>query len=138
MGEEKTPLEPSEVWLGASGDGANKGQNDCKMQNAKCKCQNGCGYDRVRCGTSGAPNYEEACAAESRKDFVHKLRVVLKELRERRCWLRFIVRAELLPAAKLASILEEANELCNIVGKSVLTARTNDANNRRKSPKESS
>lgn len=36
----------------------------------------------VRCGTSPAPNYEEACAAESRKDFIHKLGIVLKELRE--------------------------------------------------------
>jgi four helix bundle protein len=35
----------------------------------------------VRCGTSPAPNYAEACAAESRADFVHKLRIVLKELR---------------------------------------------------------
>jgi four helix bundle protein len=36
----------------------------------------------VRCGTSPCPNYEEACAAESRADFVHKLRICLKELRE--------------------------------------------------------
>ena len=45
----------------------------------------------VRCGTSPAPNYEEGCAAESRNDFVHKLRICLKELRESRCWLRFII-----------------------------------------------
>jgi four helix bundle protein len=36
----------------------------------------------VRCGTSPPPNYEEACAAESRADFIHKLLVVLKELRD--------------------------------------------------------
>jgi four helix bundle protein len=39
----------------------------------------------VACSTSPAPNYEEACAAESRADFVHKLKIVLKELRESRC-----------------------------------------------------
>ncbi len=38
----------------------------------------------VRCGTSPAPNYEEGCAAESRADFVHKLTICLKELRESR------------------------------------------------------
>src|SRR6266550_7212978 len=47
----------------------------------------------VRCGTSPAPNYAEACAAESRGDFVHKLGIVLKELRESRAWLRLIVKA---------------------------------------------
>jgi four helix bundle protein len=42
----------------------------------------------VRSGTSPAPNYEEACAAESRADFSHKLSSCLKELRESRCWIR--------------------------------------------------
>ena len=41
----------------------------------------------VRSGTSPAPNYEEACAAESRRDFIHKVRIALKELRETRCWI---------------------------------------------------
>jgi four helix bundle protein len=51
----------------------------------------------VRCGTSPAPNYAEACGAESRKDFIHKLSICLKELRETRCWLKLILKAELLP-----------------------------------------
>jgi len=41
----------------------------------------------VRSGTSPAPNYEEACAAESRREFIHKVRIALKELRETRCWI---------------------------------------------------
>lgn len=45
----------------------------------------------VRNGTSPAPNYEETCGAESRKDFIHKLRIALKELREIRCWVRLII-----------------------------------------------
>src|SRR5438067_10162212 len=65
----------------------------------------------VRCGTSPAPNYEEACAGESRSDFVHKLKVVLKELRESRCWLRLIVRTDLLPAAKMADLTDECHQL---------------------------
>ena len=50
------------------------------------------GGQLVRSGTSPAPNYEEACAAESRADFSHKLSICLKELRESRCWIRLIIR----------------------------------------------
>ena len=50
----------------------------------------------VRSGTSPAPNYEEACAAESRADFSHKLSICLKELRESRCWIRLIIKTEML------------------------------------------
>ena len=45
----------------------------------------------IRSGLSGAPNYAEARAAESRADFIHKLRIVLKELNETRSWLEQIV-----------------------------------------------
>ena len=79
----------------------------------------------VRSGTSPAPNYEEACAAESRNDFIHKLRICLKELRESRCWLRMIIKADLLPEARLSGLLDECNQLCNIIGKSIVTARGN-------------
>ena len=77
----------------------------------------------IRCGTSSAPNYDESGAAESRDDFVHKLSIALKELRETRGWLRFLVKAELLPASKLSGIIDEAEQLCRILGKSVLTAK---------------
>src|SRR5205085_4618624 len=77
----------------------------------------------VRCGTSAGPNYEEACAAESRADFAHKLSIVLKELRESRFWVRLIVRAELLSAQKMSGMLDEVEQLCNIVGKSVATVK---------------
>jgi four helix bundle protein len=79
----------------------------------------------VRCGTSPAPNYEEACAAESRADFVHKLGICLKELRESRCWIRLIIRTELLPEHRMNELLDEANELCNIIGQSIVTAKEN-------------
>ncbi|PSQ68372.1 MAG: four helix bundle protein [Bacteroidetes bacterium QH_1_64_81] len=54
----------------------------------------------VRSGTSPAPNYSEGCAAESRKDFAHKLSISLKELRETKTWLRIIRKADLLPAQR--------------------------------------
>lgn len=78
----------------------------------------------VRCGTSSPPNYDEGCAAESRADFVHKLNVALKEIKETRGWLRFCTIAELLSEKKLAAVLDECEQLCKILGQSVLTAKT--------------
>src|SRR5438552_3701865 len=50
----------------------------------------------VRCGTSPAPNYAEAQSAESRNDFIHKMKICLKELREIRVWLLIIQRKPLV------------------------------------------
>lgn len=77
----------------------------------------------LRSGTSPAPNYEEGCAAESRNDFIHKLSICLKELRETRLWLRFIIKAKLLPENKVKDIYNESNQLCNIVGQSIATSK---------------
>ena len=74
----------------------------------------------VRCGTSPPPNYEEGRAAESRADVVHKLGICHKELRESGCWLRFIVKSDLLPEARLAPLCVECDELCAIIGRSIL------------------
>src|SRR5258708_3169187 len=65
------------------------------------------GAQLLRCATAPGANYEEARGAESKADFVHKLGIVLKELRESGYWLRIIVRAELLPRARLAEVLRE-------------------------------
>ncbi|MFC1882197.1 four helix bundle protein [Thermodesulfobacteriota bacterium] len=78
----------------------------------------------VRCGTSPAPNYGEAQSAESRADFIHKMKVCLKELRETRVWLMIIVRAELIkPVSKLDSLIQETNELISIFVTSIRTAK---------------
>lgn len=79
----------------------------------------------VRCGTSAAPNYAEACAAESRNDFIHKLGIALKELRESRAWLKLCVKCELLPNSRLVPLTDECTQLMNILGKSIVTARAN-------------
>ena len=79
----------------------------------------------VRCGTSPAPNYEEACAAESSADFAHKLSICLKELRESRCWIRLIIKTEMLTKHKMAELLDECNQLCNIIGRSIVTTKGN-------------
>ena len=77
----------------------------------------------IRCGTSPAPNYDEGCAAESKADFIHKLSIVHKELRESCVWLKFIVKAELLPASRVTKLLDECSQLASIIAQSLITAK---------------
>ena len=77
----------------------------------------------VRCGTASAPNYDEGCAAESRNDFAHKMSVATKEMRETRGWLRFIVLTAMQTGRKLASLLDECEQLLKMLSKSVKTAK---------------
>jgi four helix bundle protein len=76
----------------------------------------------LRCGTSAAPNYGEARGAESAADFVHKLRIVLKELNETSIWLRIIDRGRLLKPRLLTEIMKENKELCRIFTASLKTS----------------
>ena len=78
----------------------------------------------LRCGTSPAPNYGEARGAESDADFIHKLRIVLKELNETSIWLRIIERSRVVSPRLLADIMQESKELCKIFTASLKTART--------------
>jgi four helix bundle protein len=77
----------------------------------------------IRSSTSAGANYEEACGAESRQDFVHKLQIVLKELKESLFWLRVAIKAELVQTEAVSMFLKEGYELANIIGKSVVTAK---------------
>lgn len=77
----------------------------------------------LRCGTSPAPNYGEARGAESRNDFIHKLKIVLKELLESAVWLKMIFRADLLSWESVSNVLQESEELSKIIQTSVKTAR---------------
>jgi four helix bundle protein len=84
----------------------------------------------VRSGTSPLSNYSEACGAESRRDFVHKLNICLKELRESRGWLKLILRSELMPAKRLTPLQDECEQLIRIVVKSIVTAKSNSSRKR--------
>ena len=75
----------------------------------------------IRCGTSPAPNYDEGCDAESRKDFTHKLAIAVKEMRETSGWLRFVVRFGLLPEKQVGPVLDEAIQLRRMLGSSLKT-----------------
>ena len=79
----------------------------------------------LRSGTSAGANYEEACGAESRADFIHKMQIALKELKESLYWLRLTQKASLLHPTdpNLTALLQEATELANIVAMSIITAR---------------
>jgi four helix bundle protein len=79
----------------------------------------------LRSGTSTYGNHGEVEAAESRKDFIHKLKICLKELKETRRWLKLVRKAEMLSASKMTRILNESEELVRIFFSSIRTAEKN-------------
>ena len=80
------------------------------------------GGQLLRCGTSPLANHGEVEAAESRNDFIHKLRICLKELRESSRWLRLVQRVELVRAGRIRPLFQEADELVRIFKTSIRTA----------------
>jgi four helix bundle protein len=83
----------------------------------------------LRSGTAAAANYGEARGAESRADFIHKLKIVFKELNETTIWLEIIGQGALLPGIDVDGIAEENRELCRIIAASIKTARTRESGN---------
>jgi len=78
----------------------------------------------LRSGTGAAPNYAEARGAESRADFIHKLRIVQKELNETSVWLRIILKSSLVVPDLIVGILAENKELSRIITASIRTSRS--------------
>ncbi|MFA5554376.1 MAG: four helix bundle protein [Phycisphaerae bacterium] len=77
----------------------------------------------IRSGTSIGANVEEAQAAESRADFIHKYRISLKEARETIYWLKLIAAANLLPEKSIASLRTEADEISRIIAKIIINSK---------------
>jgi four helix bundle protein len=77
----------------------------------------------LRSGTAAGANYEEACGAESKVDFIHKLHISYKELREADYWLRLIRQSGILNTGTTDNALAKSELLLNIVGKSLITAK---------------
>ena len=77
----------------------------------------------LTCGLSVGANYEGAQAAESHDDFVHKLQIALKELRESGYWLKVVSRSNLLPQNRLAPLLDESGQLVRMLSKAVARAK---------------
>jgi four helix bundle protein len=82
------------------------------------------GAQLLRSGTAPAAHYAEARGVESGNDFIHKLKICLKELNESRIWFKIIARSEMLPESRLQDITHENDELCRIINASIKTART--------------
>ncbi len=84
------------------------------------------GGQLIRSGSSSALNYGEAQSAESRKDFIHKIKIVLKELRESSVCMKVMKKAKLTNETALLDFgIVESNELISIFVKSTKTAREN-------------
>ena len=82
------------------------------------------GGQLLRSGTSPLPNHGEAQAAESRNDFIHKLSICLKELKESRRWLRLTIRVPVVDCRETVDpVLEETEELIRIFAASIRTAK---------------
>ncbi len=69
----------------------------------------------IRSGTSIGANVEEGQASQSRRDFAAKYSIACKEARETHYWLRLIVATEMLPSARLDSLIDEADQLIAIL-----------------------
>jgi len=82
------------------------------------------GRQLVRCGTSVPLNYGEAQSAESRKDSIHKMKIVLKELRECFVCLKIIYRTKIFTKKDIVHAISENNELISIFVKSISTAQS--------------
>jgi four helix bundle protein len=81
----------------------------------------------VRSGTSVAANYRAACRAKSTADFIAKMGIVEEEADETLFWLELLEESQLVGAAKLTAVKQEANELIPITVASIKTARRNRA-----------
>ena len=116
----------------------------CSLVRFACKCLEICDilpntrtgqnleYQLSKSSTASALVYGEAQAAESKADFIHKVKVVLKELRESRINLRIIIEKPVLIHDELQPLLKETNELIAIFIKSIETARQNLAGTKSK------
>ena len=81
----------------------------------------------LRSGTAPAAHYAEARNAESNRDFIHKMKLGLKEMNESRIWLRILMEANIMPAARLQELHHECEQLCRIFGASITTAKAKRA-----------
>ncbi|MCX6253218.1 MAG: four helix bundle protein [Bacteroidia bacterium] len=99
-----------------------------KLEKQLCKTYSGRHiYGQLfRAGTSSGANYEEARAGESRADFIHKMQIVLKELRESHFWIKLIISTKLISSEDegLKFLFDESKELASITAKAVVTAKS--------------
>jgi four helix bundle protein len=81
------------------------------------------GRQLLRAGTSVGANYRAVCRAKSSADFLNKLKIVEEECDESRYWRELLVDAGCMAKAKLAALIQEANELLSITVAALRTTR---------------
>lgn len=81
------------------------------------------GGQLLRSGTAPAAHYAEARNAESNRDFIHKMRLGMKELNESRIWLKIIIESHLVKPDLVIDLHQECEELCRIFGASISTSQ---------------
>jgi four helix bundle protein len=81
------------------------------------------GKQLIRSGTSIGANVEEATAAHSKRDFTYRMNVALREARETLYWLRLLEASRILEASAAIPLIQEADEICRILGAIVSSAR---------------
>ena len=82
----------------------------------------------LRSGTAPAAHYAEARNAESNRDFIHKMKLGLKEMNESRIWLRVLMEARIMPEARLQELHGECVQLCRVFGASITTVKAKQTN----------
>lgn len=83
------------------------------------------GKQLLRSGTSIGANVEEAQSAESRKDFVHKMSIALKESRETNYWLTLLADSKTAPIEKTQPIIKECNEIIRVIYTIIRNSKAN-------------
>ena len=91
------------------------------------------GKQVLRSGTSVGANYRAACRAKSTADLLHKLAIVEEEADETLYWLELLIEAEIIPAEKLNSLVEETNEITAMIVSSIKTLKSKQTNIPKKS-----
>lgn len=81
----------------------------------------------LRAACSAGANYQESRGAESRADFIHKMHIVLTELREALYWLTLVERASIVTGESVSALVTEADELVSILVRALVTAKSKGA-----------
>ena len=77
----------------------------------------------LRCGTSVGANVHEAVASESKRDFIHRLGITVKEARKTAYWINLLMDSLYIPLEKFSDLIEDCNELVRILNSIILTTK---------------
>ena len=82
----------------------------------------------IRCGTSVGANVSEAQSAITKKDFVNKMQIALKESRETEYWLKLMIGTEIINSNEYQSLFDDCEELSKILTSILKSSKSNIKN----------